>query len=107
LISLALRMPSPLSTRERLIEVIDQLTGIGGRRPMGFGPNRVRSLPDAVSQVLARHIALGEEEQTPEQLPLPIPINSRKADLCPDCGQASFVAMEGCRKCYNCGFSEC
>ncbi len=105
LISLALRMPSPLTTRERLIEVIDQLAGIGGGRPMGFGPNRVRSLPDAVAQVLARHLAVVEAEQPPEQLPLPIP--SQKADLCPDCGQASFVSMEGCRKCVNCGYSEC
>jgi ribonucleoside-diphosphate reductase alpha chain len=74
---------------------------------MGFGPNRVRSLPDAVAQVLARHITLVESEQPPEQLPLPISIASEKADLCPDCGQATLVPMEGCRKCLNCGFSEC
>lgn len=107
LISLTLRMPSPLSAEERLVEVIDQLSGIGGRRPMGFGPNRVRSLPDAIAQVLARHLALVEAEQPPEQLPLPITIPSQKAELCPDCGEATFVAMEGCRKCLNCGFSEC
>jgi ribonucleoside-diphosphate reductase alpha chain len=107
LISLALRMPSPLNARERLAEVIDQLVGIGGGRPMGFGPNRVRSLPDAVAQVLARHIALVEAEQPPEQLPLPITMPHPRADLCPECGQASFVAMEGCRKCLNCAYSEC
>ena len=28
-------------------------------------------------------------------------------DLCPDCGAASMVNEEGCRKCYSCGFSEC
>ena len=107
LISLTLRMPSPLSAHERLSEVIDQLAGIGGRRPMGFGPNRVRSLPDAVAQVLARHIALVEAEQPPEQLRLPMSMSGQTGDLCPDCGHASFVAMEGCRKCLNCGFSEC
>jgi ribonucleoside-diphosphate reductase alpha chain len=107
LISLALRMPSPLTARERLTEIIDQLSGIGGPRPMGFGPNRVRSLPDAVAQVLARHIALVEAEQPLEQLPLPITMPGQTGDLCPDCGQASFVAMEGCRKCMNCGYSEC
>ena len=107
LISLTLRMPSPLTAHERLSEVIDQLAGIGGRRPMGFGPNRVRSLPDAVAQVLARHIALIEAEQPPEQLPLPIDMPGHRADLCPDCGQATFVAMEGCRKCLNCAYSEC
>jgi len=107
LISLALRMPSPLTARERLSEVIDQLAGIGGGRPLGFGPNRVRSLPDAVAQVLARHMALVDAEQPPEQLPLPISLPQPRADLCPDCGQAALVAMEGCRKCINCGYSEC
>jgi len=107
LISLALRMPSPLTARERLGEVIDQLAGIGGGRPLGFGPNRVRSLPDAIAQVLARHLALIEAEPPAEQLPLPITLPEQKVDLCPDCGQASYVAMEGCRKCLNCGYSEC
>jgi len=107
LISLTLRMPSPLTSQERLVEIIDQLSNIGGRQPTGFGPNRVRSLPDAVAQVLARHIALVETEPPPEQLPLPISMPRPRADLCPDCGQAALVAMEGCRKCLNCGFSEC
>jgi ribonucleoside-diphosphate reductase alpha chain len=107
LVSLTLRMPSPLTAQERLAEIIDQLAGIGGRRPMGFGPNRVRSLPDAVAQVLARHIALVEAEQPPEQLPLPIDTPSQAADLCPECGVAALVAMEGCRKCINCNHSEC
>ena len=31
----------------------------------------------------------------------------RIGDLCPECGQASVVNEEGCRKCYSCGFSEC
>ncbi len=31
-----------------------QLAGIGGGRSLGFGPNRVRSLPDGVAQVLRR-----------------------------------------------------
>jgi ribonucleoside-diphosphate reductase alpha chain len=107
LVSLALRMPSPLTARERLIEVIDQLSGIGGGRPLGFGPNRVQSLPDAVAQVLARHIALADEEPPIEQLPLPLGSPKLQADLCPQCGHSSYVAMEGCRKCISCGHSEC
>ncbi len=115
LISLILRLPSPLGAEERLKQMIDQLAGIGGGRSLGFGANRVRSLPDAVAQVLREHLnshyAAEEEDLEPreayvEQLPLPIaerPIG----DLCPDCGQAAFIPIEGCRKCYACGYSEC
>ena len=28
-------------------------------------------------------------------------------DICPECGQATFVYEEGCKKCYGCGFNEC
>ncbi|MDD4450835.1 MAG: adenosylcobalamin-dependent ribonucleoside-diphosphate reductase, partial [Sphaerochaeta sp.] len=52
LISLMLRMPSPLTPDQRAQAIIGQLSGIGGGRSMGFGKNRVMSLPDAVAQVL-------------------------------------------------------
>src|SRR5262245_7526903 len=56
LVSLTLRMPSPVPARRRLEEVTDQLVGIGGARPLGIGPGRVLSLPDGIAQVLARHL---------------------------------------------------
>ncbi|MFA6774463.1 MAG: adenosylcobalamin-dependent ribonucleoside-diphosphate reductase, partial [Sphaerochaeta sp.] len=52
LISLMLRMPSPLTPDQRAQAIIGQLSGIGSGRSMGFGKNRVMSLPDAVAQVL-------------------------------------------------------
>jgi ribonucleoside-diphosphate reductase alpha chain len=116
LISLVLRLPSPLDPNERLKQVIDQLAGIGGGRSLGFGVNRVRSLPDAVAQVLREHLnshyeTVEEEEAAPYETPteqLPLPISDRPiGDLCPDCGQAAFIPTEGCRKCYACGYSEC
>lgn len=44
-------------------EVVDQLTGIGGSRSVGFGANRVRSVPDAIGQMLRQAIKdpLGDE----------------------------------------------
>jgi ribonucleoside-diphosphate reductase alpha chain len=105
LISLALRLPSPLSPTERLQQVVDQLSGIGGGRPMGFGLQRVRSLPDGIAQALAEDLgALRAQpaEVDSKQLQL-----FKVGDLCPECGQASFVNEEGCRKCYSCGHSEC
>jgi ribonucleoside-diphosphate reductase alpha chain len=109
LISLILRMPSALPANERLRWVLDEMAGIGGGRPLGFGANRVRSLPDGVAQVLAEHLSdlpPMREEERHEQLALPIaqrPIG----DICPECGEAAFLNIEGCRKCAACGYSEC
>ncbi|MEJ5198714.1 MAG: adenosylcobalamin-dependent ribonucleoside-diphosphate reductase, partial [Anaerolineae bacterium] len=115
LISLVLRLPSPLDPVERLKLIIDQLAGIGGGRTLGFGAHRVRSLPDAIAQVLREHlnghfefVGLVPEATEPAAEQLALPIADRPiGDLCPDCGQATFIATEGCRKCYACGYSEC
>jgi len=109
LISLALRLPSTLSPKNRLRQIMEQMNGIGGGRPMGFGPSRVLSLPEGIAQILAEYLGetldaepvLTDEVSDGEDDRKPI------GDLCPECGQASFIATEGCRKCYGCGFSEC
>ena len=112
LISLVLRLPSPMSAMTRLRQVIDQLSGIGGGRPMGFGAQRVRSLPDGVAQALADYLSdkEGEGEVAPAavpEAPQPVQLAFEIGDLCPECGQATLVNEEGCRKCYTCGFTEC
>ncbi|MBN2148832.1 MAG: adenosylcobalamin-dependent ribonucleoside-diphosphate reductase [Anaerolineales bacterium] len=126
LISYELRLASPISPRDRLKEVATQLQGIGGGRSLGFGPNRVRSLPDGVAQALAEYLLDSEDrsvdctDQTggngyhalPESRPIADEPPSGQAafrigDLCPECGQAAVVNEEGCRKCYACGYSEC
>jgi len=55
-----IRLDDYLKGQERVEQIVNQLSGIGGRRPMGFGKERVRSLPDAIAQVLAEHIDLTE-----------------------------------------------
>jgi len=55
MISLNLRLHNGTSSRERVRQIIAQLSGIGGARSIGFGKERVRSLPDALSKVLAKH----------------------------------------------------
>jgi ribonucleoside-diphosphate reductase alpha chain len=106
--SYVLRMASPVSPRDRLAELVRQLSGIGGGRPLGFGPNRVLSLPDGVAQALAAYLGDTPESgrlagpiEAPSQIPMTI------GDLCPECGAAGVVNEEGCRKCYSCGYSEC
>jgi ribonucleoside-diphosphate reductase alpha chain len=121
LISFILRLASPIAPRERLKEVVRQLSGIGGGRSLGFGPNRVRSLPDGVAQILDEYLqgaganpgeGPGAAAQTGNNGFHPEPAHEGQpllhfGDLCPECGQAAVVNEEGCRKCYACGFSEC
>ncbi len=120
LISYILRLASPVEPRERLNEVVRQLAGIGGGRSMGFGPNRVRSLPDGVAHALTEYVensftvetARAESAREESSAPgAPEPVVEQPylkiGDLCPECGQAAMVNEEGCHKCYACGFSEC
>jgi ribonucleoside-diphosphate reductase alpha chain len=129
LISLNLRILSPLSQNERAKEIAEQLRGIGGSRSVGFGMQQVRSLPDAVARALEIHMeALDAEEATTSThlangkahgnsndheahisptAPLSLSHLSVTGNLCPKCGCNTMVHEEGCRKCYSCGHSEC
>ncbi len=53
MISLLLRIQSPVTSRERVRQIVAQLSGIGGVRSVGFGPKQVRSVPDAIAKILA------------------------------------------------------
>jgi ribonucleoside-diphosphate reductase alpha chain len=105
LISLLLRIESAVPRIERAQLIIDQLKGIGGREPHGFGPKRILSIPDAVAKALEEDIANPERQDSAE--PRRHNRNSARADICPQCGQATLVHEEGCNKCYECGYSNC
>lgn len=116
LVSYTLRLASPVSPRDRLREVVYQLSGIGGGRPLGFGAHRVLSLPDGVAQVLADFLDRSAAEEQAATLaahsngvsqPDLQPPAQIVGDLCPECGVPSLVNEEGCRKCRSCGYSEC
>ncbi len=135
LVSYVLRLASPIPPRERLAEVVRQLSGIGGGRSLGFGPNRIRSLPDGVGQVLDEYLtgrtthhvnATEEKSETQPHINQSVPdmltvagnqdfqpaasarqMALKTSELCPECGEATMVNEEGCRKCYTCGYSEC
>lgn len=114
LISYILRMASPIAPVDRMREIVVQLIGIGGGRSLGFGPNRVRSLPDGIGQVLDGYLnekngVAVEEVKTNGNgnHGESIPVKMKIGDICPECGEAAVVNEEGCRKCYACGFSEC
>lgn len=128
MISLTLRLQSTLPARERIRQVVAQLSGIGGTRSIGFGKEKVRSLPDAVAKILARHFNFavngqvedvkvvtsgdGEDVLVLQQLSIgggEVSLSSSTSlfDICPECGAGSLAYEEGCRKCYGCGYSEC
>jgi ribonucleoside-diphosphate reductase alpha chain len=114
LISYILRMASPIAPVDRMREIVVQLIGIGGGRSLGFGPNRVRSLPDGIGQVLDGYLneknGLAVEEVKTNGNGSHTESSSPKmkiGDICPECGEAAVVNEEGCRKCYACGYSEC
>jgi ribonucleoside-diphosphate reductase alpha chain len=135
LISLNLRVLSPLSQVDRAREIADQLRSIGGSRSVGFGAQQVRSMPDAVARALELHLATLEEQteqaehasndhtksnghngngqsheanvEAPEANPLALSKMSVTGNLCPECGCNTMVYEEGCKKCYSCGHSEC
>ncbi len=113
LVSLILRMPSPLTPEERVQDIVAQLRGIGSGRQQGFGKNRVMSMPDAVAQVLAEHVGISSTGDLPGLPDVDEGVQGTqlsfmpKGDLCPGCGQASLLFIEGCKKCHECGYSEC
>lgn len=125
-VSTALRFRGALTPKERATEIAHQLSGIGGRRSVGFGASRIRSLPDAIAVALSHHLGIkanGHTLQTdkhltnglakvvtePEQSQESIFLQPQqsKADICPSCGASALVYEEGCSKCYVCGHSEC
>lgn len=75
MISLNLRINGALPPRERIRQVVAQLVGIGGARSVGFGENKVRSLPDAIAKVLSKHFefrvnGVVEDKKPISQIPL-------------------------------------
>ncbi|HEX6977237.1 MAG TPA: vitamin B12-dependent ribonucleotide reductase [Patescibacteria group bacterium] len=58
LISTTLRFGNHLPAIERAKNIVEQLKGISGGRSVGFGPNKIRSLPEAVGKAIEIHFGL-------------------------------------------------
>ncbi|HMA32997.1 MAG TPA: LAGLIDADG family homing endonuclease [Chloroflexia bacterium] len=115
LLSIALRSGIPVEI------LIDQLRGIGGSRSVGFGQQRVLSVPDAIAKLLQQHYFPEQGAAPPASVPVAPPVAVRPVaatparrvgaskplgDLCPECGNTTLLHVEGCKKC-PCGHSEC
>lgn len=97
--------------KTRLAKIVKQLSGISGAGHIGFGPNRIRSVPDAIARALGEFLAPDETEPlglvTDGNGAVPSTVPAPTGDMCPKCGNATFVSEEGCRKCHSCLHSEC
>jgi len=121
LISLALRSGIPVG------DVYQQLRGISSDRAVGFGQNKVLSVPDAIAQAIGlreQEKAGVQQELLPEAVMstdsaievLPLAQPSLALDgydagetfmgTCPEC-KSQLEFAEGCMKCHACGYSEC
>ena len=99
----------------------------GGNRSVGFGPHRVRSVPDAIGRFIMEYLQ-NSGSQAPQATPVqenlsfppPGPENTpgekespresqgkTSFNLCPSCGLYAFAMTEGCAKCLACGYAEC
>ncbi|ETT36945.1 ribonucleoside-diphosphate reductase, adenosylcobalamin-dependent [Paenibacillus sp. FSL R5-192] len=99
--------------------LIKHLKGIGGSGAIGFGANRVESIADAVAKALESHVQSDVQENEPGALQEQSQVEStypkvedqktftESRDLCPSCGSASLMNVEGCKTCSNCGYSKC
>ncbi|MFH1899445.1 MAG: adenosylcobalamin-dependent ribonucleoside-diphosphate reductase [Patescibacteria group bacterium] len=108
------------TTEDAVGELIAQLGGIGGSRSVGFGKNKIGSIPDAVAKVLAEEFGYSQykaseengntnnsdDEKSEYVKNNPYGISSN-VDMCPECGNYSFIREEGCVKCHDCGYSVC
>lgn len=106
--SLVLRLPSPMTPEQRLREVARRLRGIGGGSTWRSGPERARSLPDALARVLERYLgqragcaeANAAADRVPSaQLALPL---APTGEFCAECSNALHFE-EGASKCRHCG----
>jgi ribonucleoside-diphosphate reductase alpha chain len=106
----------PDGNKARLL--IKHLKGIGGSGAVGFGVNRVESIPDAVAKAIEMHIDGADESHSvaatayPEQNTKYPHVDhdydeDESLDLCPQCGSASLVNQEGCKNCISCGYTRC
>jgi len=113
LISLTLRTTPPKLALQRLKMIMEQIASIGGSSSVGFGPKKVRSLPDGIAKAIqyyleekqgktAEEINISEEQQSI----FSVSIENNHGEICPECGNTTLIYEEGCEKCI-CGYSKC
>jgi ribonucleotide reductase alpha subunit len=119
---------------EKEAVLVKHFSGIGGHNSVGFGQNRITSVPDAIAKALIEHsesfplrgnVELLDESGEVEfgdssdgMLMMSLDVHSTHThshlrdmavdkDLCPECHQHTLVRHGGCYECEACGYSKC
>lgn len=103
LLSLIYRIRTNILPEAISMAVIDQLKGIAGSESIGFGPEKVLSLPDAIAKGLEKDEKKREKNSHGKEEGFVI---VRSGEYCPEC-QRILVRGEGCLTCRHCGYSKC
>jgi ribonucleoside-diphosphate reductase alpha chain len=96
--------------------LIKHLNSIKGDKSIGFGQNRVDSIPHGIAKALRDHlIKTGQLQLTNGQTTLTLGKTEKKEEkkvegiYCPQCYSSNVEVLSGCSgpTCYDCGYSEC
>lgn len=98
-------------------DLLRHFNSIKGDKPMGFGPNRVDSIPHAVSKALRDHlIKTGKLKSSDGQITIKESVEDSREVLdynsiiyCPKCYSPNVTISDGCSEptCFDCGYSKC
>ena len=103
--SLFLRTGDGVTSQQKLSNVVSHLRGLSGGQSLGFGPLRVEGIADAFALALTQlGYGGGVVDSTPDE---PSPLSHMATQICPDCGKLSLYRIEGCQKCFACGYTAC
>lgn len=101
LVTLFLKHAALEKTEKKVSMLVDHLSNIGGSTSVGFGENRVSSVPDAIAKTLRKHV-----QENGSGIKVKVAVKGG-LDLCPTCGVAALAREEGCYVCKACGYTKC
>ena len=104
------------------IKLIKHLNSVKGDKPFGFGPNKVDSIPHAISKVIRDHLRktgklkylngqtiLNGQATLNGKSAIKNPNENNDNLYCPKCYSTNVEMVSGCSEptCFDCGYSEC
>ena len=80
---------------------LDELSEGESSQAEMFNPPSPKELGLPTTQPVQVPVAMINQEQRVE-----VPVGAYSSELCPECS-SGLAHIEGCEKCFNCGYSKC